>query len=255
MPDPTAPDGPPAATTGTPGVAPVTPRAAFRRGMRELLPFGPGVFAWGLVTGIAMAKSGLTTAQSLGMTFLAYAGSAQLAALPLMAAFAPLWLVTLTAIIVNLRFVVYAMVLRHHLAQLSLNTRLWLGYLTGDVMFVRYSTLLEQEPDYPQRVAYFAGGATCNWIIWQVASVIGILAAGVIPAQWGLGLAGTLALIALVVPLCRERAALAGVLMSGAVAVLAHDLPLRLGLLLGIVAGCALAITLERRLATERGAP
>jgi len=42
--------------------------------------------------------------------------------------------------------------------------------------------------------------------------------------------------------------------MSGAVAVLAHDLPLRLGLLLGIVAGCALAITLERRLATERGA-
>ena len=87
-----------------------------------------------------------------------------------------------------------------------------------------------------------------------MASIIGILAAGVIPEQWGLGLAGTLALIALVVPLCRERAALVGVLISGAVAVLAHDLPLRLGLLLGIVAGCALAITLERRLATERGA-
>jgi predicted branched-subunit amino acid permease len=247
LPDPTAPDGPPTTTTGTPGIAPVTPRAAFRRGMRELLPFAPGVFAWGLVTGIAMA-------QALGMTLLAYAGSAQLAALPLMAAFAPLWLVTLTAVIVNLRFVVYAMVLRRHLAQLSLNTRLWLGYLTGDVMFVRYSTLLEQEPDYPQRVAYFAGGAIANWLIWQVASIIGILAAGVIPAPWGLGLAGTLALIALVVPLCRERAALAGVLMSGAVAVLAHDLPLRLGLLLGIVAGCALAIALERRLATERGA-
>ena len=241
-------------TAGDPGVTAVTPRAAFRRGMRELLPYGPGVFAWGLVTGIAMAKSGLTTAQALGMTFLAYAGSAQLAALPLIAAFAPLWLVTLTAIIVNLRFVVYAMVLRRHLAGLSLNTRLWLGYLTGDVMFVRYSAMLEREPDYPQRVAYFAGGATCNWIIWQVASLIGIFAAGAIPAQWGLGLAGTLALIALVVPLCRERAALAGVLVSGAVAVLAHDLPLRLGLLLGIVVGCALAIALERRFATEDAA-
>jgi predicted branched-subunit amino acid permease len=240
-------------TTGNAGVTPVTPRAAFRRGMRELLPFGPGVFAWGLVTGVAMAKSGLTVAQALGLGFLAYAGSAQLAALPLMAAVAPLWLVTLTAVIVNLRFVVYAMVLRRHLAQLSLNTRLWLGYLTGDVMFVRYSAMLEQEPDYPQRVAYFAGGATCNWIIWQVSSLIGILAAGAIPAHWGLGLAGTLALIALVVPLCRDRAALTGVLVSGAVAVLAHDLPLRLGLLLGIVVGCAFAIVLERRLAT-RGA-
>lgn len=248
MPDPTASDGPPITAAGTPGVPTVTP-AAFRRGMRELLPFTPGVFAWGLVTGVAMAKSGLTVAQSLGMTFLAYAGSAQLAALPLMAAFAPLWLVTLTAVIVNLRFVVYAMVLRQHLAHLSLNTRLWLGYLTGDVMFVRYSTLLEQEPDYPQRVAYFAGGATCNWIVWQVASILGIFAAGAIPAQWGLGLAGTLALIALVVPLCRDRAALTGVLVSGAVAVLAHDLPLRLGLLLGIVVGCAVAIALQRRLA------
>ena len=225
----------------------VTPRAAFRRGMRELLPFAPGVFAWGLVTGIAMAKSGLTVAQALGMTFLAYAGSAQLAALPLMAAFAPLWLVTLTAVIVNLRFVVYAMVLRRHVAQLSLNTRLWLGYLTGDVMFARYSALLESEPDYPQRVAYFAGGATCNWIIWQVSSVIGILAAAVIPTQWGLELAGTLALVALVVPLCRERPALAGVLVAGAVSVLTHDLPLRLGLLLAVVAGCAVAIGLERR--------
>ena len=215
--------------------------------MRELLPFGPGVFAWGLVTGIAMAKSGLTTAQALGMTFLAYAGSAQLAALPLLSALAPLWLVMLTALIVNLRFVVYAMVLRRHLAQLSLNTRLWLGYLTGDVMFVRYSTLLAQEPEYPQRVAYFAGGATCNWIIWQAASVIGIFAAGAIPTGWGLELAGTLALIALVVPLCRDRPALLGVLAAGAVAVLTHGLPLRLGLLLGIVVGCTLAIALERR--------
>ena len=248
MPDPTSPDGTPVTTTGNPGVTPVTPRAAFQRGMRELLPFGPGVFAWGLVTGIAMAKSGLTVAQSLGMSFLAYAGSAQLAALPLIAAFAPLWLVTLTAVIVNLRFVVYAMVLRRHLAHLSLNTRLWLGYLTGDVMFVRYSAMLAQEPDHPQRVAYFAGGATCNWIIWQVSTVIGIFAAGAIPEQWGLSLAGTLALVALVVPLCRERAALAGVLVSGAVAVLAHALPLRLGLLLGIVVGCAVAIALERRL-------
>jgi predicted branched-subunit amino acid permease len=229
----------------------VSPRAAFRRGMRELLPFGPGVFAWGLVTGIAMAKSGLTVPQALGMSLLAYAGSAQLAALPLMAAFAPLWLVTLTAVIVNLRFVVYAMVLRRHLARLSINTRLWLGYLTGDVMFVRYSTLLAQEPEYPQRVAYFAGGAAANWLIWQAASIIGILSAGAIPTEWGLELAGTLALVALLVPLCRERAALAGVLTAGLVAVLAHGLPLRLGLLLAIVTGCALAITLERRGATR----
>ena len=216
--------------------------------MREMLPFGPGVFAWGLVTGVAMVKSGLSIVESLGLSLLAYAGSAQLAALPLMAVFAPLWLVTLAAIIVNLRFVVYAALLRSHLGHLSANTRLWLGYFTGDVMFARYSALLAEEPDYQHRVAYFAGGATANWIIWQVSSIIGIFAAGAIPTSWGLELAGTLALLALLIPLCRHRPAQGGVAVAVIVAVITHDLPLRLGLLAATLAGMTAAIALERRL-------
>ena len=216
--------------------------------MREMLPFGLGVFAWGLVTGVAMVKSGLSIVESLGLSLLAYAGSAQLAALPLMAVFAPLWLVTLAAIIVNLRFVVYAALLRSHLGHLSANTRLWLGYFTGDVMFARYSALLAEEPDYPHRVAYFAGGATANWIIWQVSSIIGIFAAGAIPTSWGLELAGTLALLALLIPLCRHRPAQGGVAVAVIVAVITHDLPLRLGLLAATLAGMTAAIALERRL-------
>jgi predicted branched-subunit amino acid permease len=218
-----------------------------------LLPFGPGVFAWGLVTGVAMVKSGLSVVESLGLSLLAYAGSAQLAALPLIAAFAPLWLVTLAAIIVNLRFVVYAALLRNHLAHLPANTRLWLGYLTGDVMFARYSALLTEEPDYPQRVAYFAGGATANWIIWQLSSIIGIFAASAIPASWGLELAGTFALLGLLVPLCRQAPALVGVMVAVVVAVLTHHLPLRLGLLAATVTGMTAAIVFERRL--RRPAP
>ncbi|MCX7051348.1 MAG: AzlC family ABC transporter permease [Proteobacteria bacterium] len=226
----------------------MTRHDAFRRGMREMLPFGPGVFAWGLVTGVAMVKSGLSIVESLGLSLLAYAGSAQLAALPLMAVFAPLWLVTLAAIIVNLRFVVYAALLRSHLGHLPANTRLWLGYFTGDVMFARFSALLAEEPDYPHRVAYFAGGATANWIIWQVSSVIGIFAAGVIPTSWGLELAGTFALLALLIPLCRQWPALGGVAVAVIVAVIAHELPLRLGLLAATLAGMTAAIALERRL-------
>ena len=32
----------------------------FRRGARDMLDFAPGIAAWGLVTGVAMAKSGLS---------------------------------------------------------------------------------------------------------------------------------------------------------------------------------------------------
>ena len=112
-------------------------------------------------------------------------------------------------------------------------------------MFVRYVALLTLEPAYPQRVAYYVGGAVCNWIVWQVASIFGIFGAEVIPADWGLELAGTLALVALVVPLCAQRPALAGVVVAGTVAVAAHALPLRLGLLLAVVAGMGAALWVE----------
>ena len=48
----------------------------------------------------------------LVLSLLAYAGSAQLAALPLIAAVAPVWLVFVTAVVVNLRFLVYSAAVR-----------------------------------------------------------------------------------------------------------------------------------------------
>jgi alkanesulfonate monooxygenase SsuD/methylene tetrahydromethanopterin reductase-like flavin-dependent oxidoreductase (luciferase family) len=67
-------------------------RDAVLRGARELLPLWPGIFAWGLVTGVAMVKSGLSTPEALGLSLLAYAGSAQLAALPTQRPRPPLWI-------------------------------------------------------------------------------------------------------------------------------------------------------------------
>jgi hypothetical protein len=54
----------------------------FRVGMRAMAPQMPGLAAWGLMTGVAMVKSGLSLPEVLAMALLVYAGSAQLAALP-----------------------------------------------------------------------------------------------------------------------------------------------------------------------------
>ena len=221
-------------------------RDAALRGVRELLPATPGIFAWGLVTGVAMVKSGLGVDYALALSLLAYAGSAQLAALPLIATAAPLWLIFLTALVVNLRFIVYSAVVRPGFARLHWNRRLWLGFIVGDVMFVRFTSLMRDEPDYPHKVAYYTGGAIANWIIWQVASIIGIVAAGQIPTAWGLELAGTLALVALLAPLCLQVPVLGGAVAAVIVSILGHSLPLRLGLLLGMVVGMAFAMLLER---------
>ena len=80
--------------------------AIWREGLKVGMPTLFGIGAWGLVVGIAMVKTGLTVPQALGMTLLVFAGSAQLASLPLIAASAPIWLIFATALVVNLRFVI-----------------------------------------------------------------------------------------------------------------------------------------------------
>ena len=66
-----------------------------------------GIAAWGLITGVAMGKSGLPMALMVFMSLVVFAGSAQLAVLPLMSTGAPVWVVWATALCVNLRFVVF----------------------------------------------------------------------------------------------------------------------------------------------------
>lgn len=55
----------------------------FRIGLRDMFAASPGIAAWGLVTGVAMAKSGLDMSTVVAMSALVFAASAQLAAMPL----------------------------------------------------------------------------------------------------------------------------------------------------------------------------
>jgi predicted branched-subunit amino acid permease len=88
---------------------------AFREGMLDTLKVSPGIWAWGLMTGVAMVQAGLGTEVSVWMTLLVYGGSAQLAATPLLAVGAPVWVVLATTFCVNLRFAVFSLHLRSYL--------------------------------------------------------------------------------------------------------------------------------------------
>ena len=58
----------------------------FMQGLRDQSSVATGIAAWGLMTGVAMVKSGMSVIEALLMTWLVFAGSAQLAAMPLLAA-------------------------------------------------------------------------------------------------------------------------------------------------------------------------
>lgn len=214
-------------------------RTRFIEGVRAFAPTIPAVFSWGLVTGIAMSKSVLTVPQAIVMSLFLYAGAAQLAILPLMAAGLPIWTSLLTALLVNLRFIITSAALQPHFAYLPFIRRTLLGSFNGDITFVLFMARYT-EPGYaPGKQGYFWGIALTNFLTWQVASIAGILLAGAFPEAWGVGLAGTLALIPVMVSTIRSRSSLLAVGVAAVLSLLLFDLPYRLSLVVAVVGAIA----------------
>ena len=219
----------------------------YRRGAREMAAPVLGMAAWGLVTGVAMVKSGLTVAQALAMTLFVFAGSAQLASLPLIAAGAPLWVLLLTAFCVNLRFVIFSAQWQPYFGHLPLRQRLLMMYVAGDVTYVNFLRRYPEARTQPGQVEYYWGAVHVNWLGWQSASVLGVLAADAVPTHWGLGFAGVLALLGLAYSLMNERVLLWVALVAGAVSIATYHLPLRLNIVCAIAVAGALGWWLDRR--------
>jgi predicted branched-subunit amino acid permease len=228
--------------------------AAWRAGVRYGLPTLFGIGAWGMVIGVAMVKSGLTVLQATGMTLLVFAGSAQLASLPLIAAGAPAWVIFATAVVVNLRFVIFSVLLGPHFSHLPLRQRFCLGYICGDISVALFLQRFPTPVPAPGKLSFLKGLLYPNWLAWQAGSLAGVFVGSAVPTEWGLGFAGTLAILCITVPLVANAAALTGVVVALFVSVLAHAMPYKLGLLVAVIVGMAAAMTVQA--ATEkRGVP
>lgn len=161
-------------------------RAHFLRGARAVAPALLATGVWGLVTGVAMVKTGLTEWQALGMTLLVFAGTAQMAALPLIATDAPVWVVLVAATAVNLRFVIFSATLWPYLRRFPLRRRLPLGYVTADIAAAVFVARYAQAPDdargRTEQVWFLLGVTTTIWLVWQALSIAGIFVAGLAAA-------------------------------------------------------------------------
>lgn len=211
-------------------------------GVRTLARYSFALLAWGLVSGVAMSSSTLSVWQAIGMALLVYGGSVQLASLPLLAGNFPIWTILLTGVLVNMRFVIFSAALHPHFKAYSFWKRALLGYLNGDLTFVLFMGRYAGKELEPLRVPYYLGLAVSNWAVWQIGILSGILLGTTIPASWGVSFAGTLALLAIVVPLVDRFPNLCAALAAGMVAIMGIELPFRFNLVLAVFAAMFVGI-------------
>ena len=226
----------------------------FREGAVEAIPMAIGIAAWGLVAGVAMAKSGMGVPLSILMTLLVYAGSAQIAALPLIAADAPMWVVWATTLCVSLRFMAFSFHYRPYFAHLPLRQRMKLSFVMGDTSFALFIRRFpEPLPGRPYE-DYFLGSALVTFGVWQVATITGIVLGHGIPEAWNLGFAGTMALLALTCTQLRNPVTGIAAVVAGCAAVAAYALPLKLNNIAAIAAAVAVGVLAGRAPRLRAGA-
>jgi predicted branched-subunit amino acid permease len=205
-----------------------------------------------------MVKSGMSSLEAVLMTLLVYAGSAQLAAIPLIIAGAPLWVILATAFCVNLRFMVFSLHLRPFLMHLPRWRRIVNGFMTADMTYAiftrRYQQVATDDAGRLAQEAYLAGNYFLTWTTWVGASIAGIFLGNLIPTEWGLGFAGLLCLVGILCSLANTPLRILAALVAGAVAIAAYAMPLKLNVVLAIGAAVVLCFWLEGRLPKKAAA-
>jgi predicted branched-subunit amino acid permease len=218
----------------------------FSQGARAVLPVLPGVGTFGLISGVAMVGSGMSPFSAMAMSIATYAGTAQLAALQLLAGGAPLAVIFLAALVLNLRFALYSLSMAPHFRSAT-TPRKWLySYLLSDNGYAHFITRYSTHPDEPGKVGYYLGACTGIWTVWQASTAVGVALGAGIPPAWRLEFTVTLTFFALGISVIRDKAMAIAAATAAVTAVLAIGLPYRLGLIVAAGAGIAAGMAAER---------
>lgn len=212
--------------------------------MRAVTPIMAGTLPFAVLCGLAGVAAGLDPLQAYAMSFIVFAGASQIAASQLIGEGAPIAVVVLTALVINLRFVMYGAYVAPHLRGVRLRWRALIAFVVTDSGFaLSLARFQSREGGAPEW--FFFGTGVALWISWQVGGLLGAFAGARVPAAWSLDFIIPLAFLAMVMPLLRERPAVAAALAAGITSVLAAALPYKLGLIAAAAAGIATGAFLE----------
>jgi predicted branched-subunit amino acid permease len=215
-----------------------------------MLPILIGIAPFAAVAGLAGTHNGLSIVETAAFSLLAFAGAAQVAAADLMGNDAGAGVVIATALVINLRFLVYSATLAPMFGDATFKQRLFGSYLLVDHAVPL--TLTRTEGRRPrEQVAFYLGACLAFWCTWQVCSVVGSFL-GSLPDAGVVAFAVPVSFLALLGPQLTQRPRALAAVVAAVVAVACAGLPANAGMMLGTAAGIAAGVATGWRGAGKR---
>ena len=224
-----------------------TKRSELVAGIKAELPIAIGVMPFGLIYGVLATGAGLSPLLTLATSSIIFAGSAQFIGVPLLAAAAPVPVIWMTTFIVNIRHMLYSASLAPRVQHLSQPWRWLLAYLLTDEAYAPTIIHYDENEPNPYQHYFWLGAGVTLWLQWQLSTSAGILFGAIVPETWSLDFTLALTFIGMVVPALKDRPSVAAAVVGGVVAIIAHPLPYKLGLMVAALCGIAAGVLLENR--------
>ncbi|SFU64975.1 AzlC family ABC transporter permease [Halomonas korlensis] len=160
-----------------------SPTRPWLTGAHEALPLLGGYVPVAISFGLVATQAGFSAWEAVLISTLIYAGASQFLFVGMVAAGAPLWLVVVMTLLINLRHVVYA----PNLAPWLPPSRGWPWLMHGltDQVFALAHARLPQLPA-SQRLGWFVGVALLAWASWIAGTAFGAVAGGELITRWAL---------------------------------------------------------------------
>jgi predicted branched-subunit amino acid permease len=199
------------------------------------------------VIGVSAARADIPALAGWFTGPLIYAGSAQVATIEMLHAGAAPAVIVATALIINLRLVLYSGAIA---AKWRGTPRWWratAAYLLVDPSFVVGIDGYERHGDRAAGHRHYLGGALLLWVAWLAAIGIGVTLGAQLPAVLRLELIIPLYLVGEVVGKLGDRATRRAAITASVVAAAALAAPMHLGVLLAIIGGLLAALTVKGR--------
>jgi 4-azaleucine resistance transporter AzlC len=176
-------------------------RSQLWKGVLAAMPLSIAVIPWGILAGSYAIDAGLNQLQAQAMSAILFAGSAQLVAAGMFKSGIGLGTMLLTTFFITSRHFLYSVSMRDKISHLPARWRLLLGFWLTDELFAICSGQSQQEFNR----WYAAGVGGGFYLVWNIASFVGIVAGSQIPSlnEIGLDFAVAATFIALVFPLIR----------------------------------------------------
>jgi 4-azaleucine resistance transporter AzlC len=216
------------------------------KGCIAMLPLSLAVVPWGFLAGSFAIDSGLTPMEGQAMSAILFAGAAQLVAMGMIKSGATLLTMVITIFFITSRHFLYSLSMRNHIVGLPLRWRLTLGFLLTDELFALCG---HHKPEKFERW-YALGAGLSFYLIWNIATLVGIVIGAQIPnlQQYGLEFAVAATFIAIVVPNITSLPILLAAASALICSVVLAAMDVELGLVISSVVGMTVGYVSEEKL-------